>query len=125
MVLRLVLHAWQTEGRALPTSDIELRSIARAHLSTWKTHRAAIMRVLDAVLPDLDRARAHRFARRQNLVLASNAASAARKRARMAQSHAASAESVPVFALGYLPKREPPKPPRLASTGRMQRRLTD
>lgn len=44
MLFRLVLHFWQTECRPLPTSDGELKLIARAHTPTWITHRAEVLK---------------------------------------------------------------------------------
>jgi hypothetical protein len=52
---RLCLHFWQTECRPLPKSQDELRSIARAHLPTWRRWRDDILKVFEDIRPELER----------------------------------------------------------------------
>jgi hypothetical protein len=55
MLCRLSLHFWRTECRALPRSQDELRSIARAHLPTWRRWKADILKVFEDIRPELER----------------------------------------------------------------------
>jgi len=118
IVFRLIIHYWVTECAALPSAERELVAIARAHRATWRRHRLSVMVILADVLPILYRAHVHRLARRQNLLLASQAGVASRERSRVLRSHTARAEPLPLYAMDIAPKRRPPSPPRNANQGR-------
>jgi uncharacterized protein YdaU (DUF1376 family) len=55
MLCRLFHHFWATECRPLPKSQDELRSIARAHLPTWRRWNANILKVFEDIRPELER----------------------------------------------------------------------
>ena len=125
LVFRLIAHDWVSECAPLPSADHDLAAIARAHRATWRRHRPSIVSILSDVLPALDRARAHRLARRQNLIAASDAATAVRRRAWVLQSNAAPAEPVPMYAMGVSPKREAPRPSSAVRSNDRGARLVD
>ena len=54
ILMRLVLHFWQTECRLLPVADHELRSIGRAHAPTWRHWKPVVLSVFDAIKPELE-----------------------------------------------------------------------
>ncbi len=54
MLVRLSLHFYASECRPLSKSDDELRAIARAHRPTWVRWKSSIMRVFEAIKPELD-----------------------------------------------------------------------
>lgn len=54
MLFRLVLHFWMTECKPMPTSDGELKMIARAHTPTWITHRAEVIKVFQELRPEFE-----------------------------------------------------------------------
>jgi len=56
MLMRIFLHFWVTECQPLPVADHELRSIARGHAPTWRHWKASILRVFEAIRPDLEKA---------------------------------------------------------------------
>jgi hypothetical protein len=55
MLSRLCIHFWAAECRPLPKSQDELRSVARAHLPTWRCWNADIVKVFEDIRPDLER----------------------------------------------------------------------
>lgn len=62
MLLKLVVHYWQTDCRALPADNDRLFSIAQAHRSTWVAHKSEIMRIFNESAPALE----HAFQSRDN-----------------------------------------------------------
>ena len=53
ILTRLLLHFWQSECRPLPVADHELRSIGRAHAPTWRHWKPVVLRVFEAIKPEL------------------------------------------------------------------------
>ncbi len=123
MLARLALHFHATECRPLPIADHELMHVARAHAPTWRRWKARVLETFEAIRPEIEGYRTHSLARRQGLIVASNLAVAARRQAKIAQAEAAPATSAPPYAMGFLPRRESPKPSRPGNT--LGRRLTD
>lgn len=62
MLLKLVVHYWQTDCRPLPADNDRLFSIATAHRSTWVAHKSEIMRIVVECAPALE----HALKARQN-----------------------------------------------------------
>ena len=71
IVLRLLLHFWQTDCRPLPTADHELRAISRAHIATWTRWKGEALGVFESMRPELERYRAQRDANRESLRIVS------------------------------------------------------
>ena len=124
-VIRIALHFWLSECRELPRGECELRQIARAHGATWRAQRDAIMRVFNAMRPELERAHKARLNGQHNLTFA-RLASAAKRRAHKLTSRTES--SPPLYASGLIPVREanppPPRPPQ-PDAREPRKRLTD
>ena len=111
ILFRLVAHWWETDLRPLPIADHDLRAISRAHLNTWKEHKADILQAIAAIQPELAAYHAWRSQGRERLRIASyngGAANAARASAkRIAASIPAPAPLNDAHQLGYVPQRQP------------------
>ena len=118
---RLCIHFWATGCQPLSRDTDSMMAIARAHRPTWSHHKVKILSVFDAIAPEMTRALNARRSRSHHLVMASQAATAARKAARVTQSQ--TLPSLPAYAMDHSPKKAPPKPARAPNTG--GKRLTD
>ena len=54
ILMRLVMYFWNTECRAMPICDRELRSISRSHGPTWRKWRLDVLQVFNDVKPELE-----------------------------------------------------------------------
>ena len=105
MLMRLILHFWQTECRPLPMADHELRSIARAHAPTWRHWKASSLRVFEAIRPGLEADWRARENRRGNLIRLAHLGNAKRGANALKQKAAAATAPSPL-----LPRRNPRVP---------------
>jgi len=53
MLFRLLGHYWETGCKPIPIADHELRAVCRAHTATWRLWKATILRIFNAVAPEL------------------------------------------------------------------------
>ncbi len=79
MLTRIALHFWSTECRPLPIADHELRGICRAHAPTWRHWKVSILRVFEAIRPELESASRARENRRANLIRLSQRSASMRR----------------------------------------------
>jgi len=79
MLMRLTLHFWSTDCRPLPLADHDLRSISRGHAPTWRRWKASILRVFEAIRPELESAWRARENRVGNLIRLSERSSSMRR----------------------------------------------
>ena len=92
-LLRLVLYFWFVECRPLPTSDRELRSIARAHTPTWNAYKSEIFRIFNNLKPELENYHHARVNKLYNCTIAQNKGGAVTK-AKALQARLASSVSL-------------------------------
>jgi hypothetical protein len=111
ILFSLVLHFWQTECRALPTADHELRNIGRAHAPTWRHWKAQVLKVFGDIRPTLEAYYSARENKAANLSRLGQRTVSLRKAAALRNVNALS-DNIPVYASGFVPKREPVRPPR-------------
>ena len=83
---RLCLYFWASECRPLPTTQDELRGIARVHQLTWQRHRARILKAFEDIRPELERYFQLRESKGTTLRLLSDRGYAARTRKRLQDS---------------------------------------
>ena len=50
----LCLYFWANECRPLPTTQDELRGIARVHQLTWQRHRDRVLKAFEDIRPELE-----------------------------------------------------------------------
>ncbi len=99
MLLKLVVHFWQTDCRALPVENNDrLFAIAQAHRSTWVTHKAEIMRIFNEAAPALEHAFKARANKMENLAILRARGHALKRKLRLEKAIAVSAASEPVQA---------------------------
>jgi uncharacterized protein YdaU (DUF1376 family) len=79
MLTRLALHFWSTECRPLPIADHELRGVCRAHSPTWRHWKASILRIFEAIRPELESTWQARENRVGNLIRLSQRSSSMRR----------------------------------------------
>jgi hypothetical protein len=119
ILFRLCLHFWLSECRPLPKSDDELQAISRAHRPTWRTWRHTVLKIFEAIRPDLEAYYALRESRRASLSIGAHMTNA-KRRAKALQSSLRAHDSLPAYASGFVPKRDPTQPdrPRPSPAGR-------
>jgi hypothetical protein len=115
MLMRLILHFWQTGCRPLPVADHELRSIARGHAPTWRRWKSSILRVFETLRPELEAAWQARENRRGNLIRLAHLGNAKRRANALKQKAAAATALSPL-----LPRRRPSAPLQPAPGPRIQ-----
>jgi|SRR5580704_2955305 uncharacterized protein YdaU (DUF1376 family) len=53
MLFRLLGHYWETGATSIPIADHELRAVCRAHTATWRIWKPTILKIFNAVAPEL------------------------------------------------------------------------
>jgi hypothetical protein len=109
--MRLSLHFWLTRCQPLPVADHELRGIGRAHLPTWRRWKPIVLKVLEDIRPQLEAYYALRESRSAALSIGAHMTNA-KRRAKALQSSPRAHDSLPAYASGFTPKREPMRLPR-------------
>jgi len=124
ILMRLSLHFWLTRCQLLPVADHELRGIGRAHPPTWRRWKPIVLKILEDIRPQLEAYYALREARRTALSIGAHATNA-KRRAKALQSSPRAHDSLPDYASGFIPNREPTQPnrPRPSPAGRPARKL--
>ena len=92
-LFRMIVHFWATECRPLPSSDTELRHIARAHSPTWHGYRTEIFRIFNNLKPELENYHHARVNKLYNCTIAQNKGGAVTK-AKALQARLASSVSL-------------------------------
>jgi hypothetical protein len=97
MLLKLVVHFWQTDCQPLPMDNNDrLFSIAQAHRSTWVSHKAEILRIFNESAPALEHAMQARKNQHSTLAELRSRGHAAFRKRKLEKAIAASATSEPV-----------------------------
>jgi len=115
ILFRLCLHFWLSECRPLPKSDNELQAITRAHRPTWSTWRHTVLKIFEAIRPELEAYFLLREARLTTLRFAGQRGgqtSVAKLRAKASQASLHAHDSLPAYASGFISKHEPTQPDR-------------
>ena len=80
MLMRLIDWYWESEcPGALPASLTEIRSIARAHKSTWSEHSETILKIFADLKPSFDHEKEWRASRHRSLEKLNQKSIAARR----------------------------------------------
>jgi hypothetical protein len=108
ILFRLSLHFWRTQCRPLPIADHELRCIARAHSPTWRRWKSSVLKVFEAIRPELE---AYYHLRESHGTTLSVMAQMrqSRQRLKALQKLQSPQTNVPAYATGIVPARSPEK----------------
>ena len=79
MILSLTEHFWKTGCKPLPRDDDQLFALARAHRPTWRTHKASILSVFEAIRPGLEAYFRRREGNRAGLIAAAHSSASTRR----------------------------------------------
>ncbi len=110
MLLKLVVHFWQTNCQPLPTDNDRLFSIAQAHRSTWVSHKAAILRIFNESAPVLEAAMRARKNQHETLAELRSRGHAAFRKRKLEKAIAAPAASEAVPAKRDQAAKQAPAP---------------
>lgn len=106
MLVRLCHHFWESECRPLPIAEFELRHLARAHAPTWRTWKEPVLRIFESVRPEL--VAYHRLrVTKGTTITRIGMAGASKVKAKALRDSRFPADSLPAYASGIVPKREP------------------